>query len=365
MKIKRMVTMKKATYNVYDKLNELNLNSDIKIRARHSAKGYYLQLERSVNSKRIYTGTKLTLTGVSDSDRLILDKVIELRDSYKYGFNMASGPMAKATNSNVLFKDYYLSKIKFKGDENQKWYKYTLAVFLRYAGDDILLTDVDNTLLNKFLGQMTVIDNTKHRYLQVLKSILQHAVKDHILIDNPAEDIKIKMHSVKRNFLTIEDIKNINDNGTCHNEDVKKAFIFSCFVGIRKADCYNLKWTDIDSGILTIRMQKTKDVVTVKLNETALEILNSIDHIDNHIFHLPTYRNLRYNLEDLLASAGITKKITWHSSRHSFAGLLLDSGVDLYTTSRLLGHRSIQTTMIYSHIKDQKLYSAIDSLPTI
>jgi integrase/recombinase XerD len=358
-----MVTMK--TYDIYKKLDELNLNQAIKLRARRSAKGYYIQLERSVNSKRIYIGTKLTLTGYMDTDKTILNDIITIRDSYKYGFNTGSHQLAKANTNQTLFKDYYLDKIKFKHTKTLGYYRDVYNVFERHMGKGLLLTDITEPLVRQFIDQLETAQNTKKHYLDALKHILNFAVEEELMPVNPLRKIHIKKLDSQRDYLTIEEIQSIKDLGKCHNEDVKKAFLFCCFTGIRRSDVYNLKWSNINNGILSIRMEKTKDIVNVKLNQTALDLINSITKKNDKVFQLPVERNLRYNLTDLLNSAGITKHITWHCSRHSFAGLLLDSGTDIYSISRLLGHKDIQTTMIYSHMKDQKLYSAIDSLPTI
>jgi site-specific recombinase XerD len=58
-------------------------------------------------------------------------------------------------------------------------------------------------------------------------------------------------------------------------------------------------------------------------------------------------------------AAGITKPITFHSSRHSFATMMLTLGVDIYTVSKLLGHKSVQTTQIYAKIVNKKKESAV------
>ena len=62
-------------------------------------------------------------------------------------------------------------------------------------------------------------------------------------------------------------------------------------------------------------------------------------------------------------SAGITRRITFHCSRHTFATLMLTKGADLYVVSKLLGHSDISSTQIYAKVVDQRKKEAIDLMP--
>ncbi|MDR3046299.1 MAG: tyrosine-type recombinase/integrase [Bacteroidales bacterium] len=86
---------------------------------------------------------------------------------------------------------------------------------------------------------------------------------------------------------------------------------------------------------------------------------------NDYIFKIYVGGRLTDVLRDWLAKAGITKKITFHSSRHTFAVMLLTYGADLYTVQKLLGHTDIQTTQIYAKIVDAKKRDAVNRLPSI
>ena len=83
------------------------------------------------------------------------------------------------------------------------------------------------------------------------------------------------------------------------------------------------------------------------------------------IFHLLYPTTTIVHIQQWVKDAGINKHITWHSGRHTFATMALSSGVDLYTVSKLLGHREIRTTQIYAKLIDKKKDGAVDNLPII
>ena len=66
-----------------------------------------------------------------------------------------------------------------------------------------------------------------------------------------------------------------------------------------------------------------------------------------------------------VADAGIRKRISFHCGRHTFATLMLDIGTDIYTVSKLLGHRDLSTTQIYAKVMDKNKQAAVASIPTI
>lgn len=76
-------------------------------------------------------------------------------------------------------------------------------------------------------------------------------------------------------------------------------------------------------------------------------------------------QSARISIAAWVKSAGIDKHITFHCARHTFAVMMLDLGVDLYTVSKLLGHKSIETTQVYAKILDKNKKAAVERIPTI
>jgi len=83
------------------------------------------------------------------------------------------------------------------------------------------------------------------------------------------------------------------------------------------------------------------------------------------VFNVPSHSQLCKVLKQWCKDAGIDKRVSFHTARHTFATLALTQGVDLYTVSKLLGHKTIQATQIYAKIVDEKKKAAMEALPVV
>ena len=87
---------------------------------------------------------------------------------------------------------------------------------------------------------------------------------------------------------------------------------------------------------------------------------------DDPVFDPFNYSDkMNLKLQHWALAAGVNKRITFHSARHTFALLLLEQSTDIYTVSKLLGHTDVRTTQIYAHILDEKKRSAIGKIPSV
>lgn len=210
--------------------------------------------------------------------------------------------------------------------------------------------------------------NTKLSYWRKLKACLNQAVKDHVIPTNPCDGIEgFKEDDTERTYLTMEEVKAMW-NTECHYPVLKRAFLFSCLTGLRKSDIERLKWSDVSKQgnytRITFRQKKTRGVEYIDINEQAVELMGERGEPDERVFSgfkYSAYLNVELNRWAL--RAGILKHISYHTSRHTFALMMLDLGVDIYTVSRLLGHTEINTTMIYAHILDKKKQDAVAKIP--
>jgi len=137
---------------------------------------------------------------------------------------------------------------------------------------------------------------------------------------------------------------------------------------LRISDIKKISQDDIQEEYLVFSQQKTRGMERLKLSETALEIvqsqLNEYSGQD-YLFNLIADVHTNAQIKTWAKRAKLNKKVTWHVGRHTFATLALTYGNDLYTISKLLGHREIKTTQIYATLIDKKKDEAIDKLPKI
>ena len=142
-------------------------------------------------------------------------------------------------------------------------------------------------------------------------------------------------------------------------------FLFSCFTGLRLSDIKALKWTDIRNGVIFLRQQKTKEFVQVPIGKNAAKFIREND--SDKVFHdFPTCEEWHNRkIREWAKAAGITKHVSFHVARHTFATLALGNGADLFTVSKLLGHTKITTTQIYAKVLDEGRKKAVDAIPDI
>ena len=199
---------------------------------------------------------------------------------------------------------------------------------------------------------------------------MNKAVREGLLTANPMKSLdrkeKFQPSPEDREFLTIEELRSLMAL-PCSNEQVKKAFVFSCFTGLRLSDARTLTWRKVyktpDGKTLYIHvfMQKTQKPNNIPLSQEALNCLQPKEALDEPIFTLPASdATINYHVKKLVKAAGVEKKVSFHCSRHTFATMMLTLGVDIYTTSKLLGHANVTTTAIYAKIVDKKKVDAMN-----
>ena len=150
------------------------------------------------------------------------------------------------------------------------------------------------------------------------------------------------------------------------NESVKGAYLFSCFCGLRISDIIKLQWKDVfvDRGQyrLSVSMQKTKEPIYLPLSPEALKWMPARGDKapDDNVFDLPSPAMVNILIKPWAKAAGINKRFTFHTARHTFATMMLTLGADLYTTSKLLGHADVKMTQVYAKIINQKKDDAVN-----
>lgn len=209
-------------------------------------------------------------------------------------------------------------------------------------------------------------------YYAILRNVLNRAHKEGIINFNPTLGFELRKNiriiPAERPYLSLDEIQRLI-NTECEDNMLKHAFLFSCMCGLRISDIRRLKWNNIDIGEhqtkLHIRMKKTQEVLTLPLSSEAIRWLpeNEEKKSENLVFPLRSDTSINHHLLKWAINAGVNKHITFHVARHTHATMMLTLGADIYTVSKLLGHRSINTTQIYAKIVDKKKEEAINLIP--
>lgn len=243
---------------------------------------------------------------------------------------------------------------------------------------DIAFAQVDRQFVQgfrNFLDQETrtksnvgLSQNSKYSYFNKFKAALKQAVKDGIIARNPGEGVDgFKQGEPEREFLTLAELQACV-KAECDIPQLKTAFLFSCLTGLRWSDIQKLLWSEVQHSVemgyyIRFRQKKTKGAETLPISDQAVGLLGERQDKDERVF-----KGLKYSawhnqkLLQWVMRAGVTKTITFHCARHTYATLQLTAGTDIYTVSKLLGHRELKTTQVYAKIIDDKKKEAANKI---
>jgi len=212
------------------------------------------------------------------------------------------------------------------------------------------------------------------------KKVVKYAYEKGVLNVNPCEGIarpKIDRDAITKDVLSVEEIKALlATHCPGENPDIRKAFIFSLYTGVRWCDIKELRFSNIDysSSRLKFTQKKTEGhsahaEVDIPLHPDLLQMIGNPEdwgkERENSIFDLPSHTMCLKALRHWTKRAGIEKHITWHCARHSFATNILTKGNNVRVVADLLGHSGLQYVTRYARAVDEAKKKAIDSLPNI
>ena len=200
-------------------------------------------------------------------------------------------------------------------------------------------------------------------------------------IVNPVADLTIPVDkSLKKEILSLEEIQLSADTKEYgENPHIRRAFLFCCYAGLRFCDVKELTYANVDysNKLLRFEQSKTKgkssaSTVVIPLNDGLLKLIGEPEEdekgnimLNELIFPLPYYEMCLKALQHWTKRAKITKHISWHCVRHSFATNILDNGANIAVVGALVGHSSFQHIQKYLRAVDKRKQEAIASLPEL
>ncbi len=291
----------------------------------------------------------------------------------------------------VSFFEQYISAKKTNNNLSS-----TLSKLKQFAGKQSLpIFKVTTQWLKEFEGFLlkSVSVNSAISYLTNIGVSLNYLVRKQVIPRNPWHAIpkseRLKKKETKRTAWTIQELEKLASTPCPIKQQFKQAFLFACFTGLRWSDTNGLRWSNIveryldgkKEWFIQFEQQKTKSLEYFPLSDQAVNILHSRKQesagIDDGDYIFPEVKEtdkkyrlvqarVNYALKKWAKAAGLDHtRMRFHTGRHSYATNLLELTGELYTVSKLLGHKSIQTTQIYAQVRDTVKYTAVKSLPCI
>lgn len=369
------------------KKNEITLKEPVRIREKELKDGNKsLYLDIYMNGNRKKEGLKLYIVpevnAASKQQNKNTWKLAEqikaqrILDIQKVG--MVDWEKVKKINMTLIdWVDKYiddkegLSESSTRGKRNLK---DRIVEYLKYINKENLpLNKVDKDFAKSFIaflktctynnGKKTLSATTQRIFVNRFGTIMENAIREGIVSVNPFRLLdkreKPQKLNAEKEFLTIDELKKAIAT-PCRYTIVKKAFLFSCFTGLRWSDIITLEpkhihtSADGKSQYIEKKQVKTHQDVIVPLCADALKWMPKPEE-GKTIFHelQITRTTVEVVLLEWIEEAGIKKHITYHCSRHTAATMWITLGANLYVVSKLLGHRSIKVTEVYAKIVDQ------------
>ncbi len=245
----------------------------------------------------------------------------------------------------------------------------------------IAVTSEDVQSLLAFLGRQNYSKSTIARKLATLRSFYKFCVRRNYVKANPLASIRMpKQDKRLPKFLDIEEVSKLlhtPDATTLLGARDRAMLEVMYSTGIRVSELVALNMEDVDFTAQLVRIRgKGKKQRNTPIGPTALGAISryqemrradarnsSFDQkalfVNKHGQRLST-RSVRRKLDKYLAIAGLDPAISPHTLRHSFATHMLDKGADLRSVQELLGHQSISTTQIYTHLTAQRMKKTYD-----
>ena len=284
----------------------------------------------------------------------------------------------------MCFVEYFKKLANKRKDSNHSNWLSALKYLESFTTGSLKFADINEKKLEDFKEYLlttksnksdktTLSQNSAVSYFNKVKAALKQAYKDGILQTDLNAKIKpIQQAETRREHLTIEELNRLFKT-PCNNPLLKRAAIFSALTGLRFSDIEKLTWSEIEyikgqGYLLNYDQQKTKGVEVLPISEQAYSLTNGNESPSEMPQEKRVFDELKYSafnnkhLFQWIGAAGITKNITFHCFRHTFATLQLYNGTDIYTVSKMMGHKDLKTTLVYAKIVDEAKRKAANNI---
>lgn len=330
--------------------------------------------------QRMATGIFTYAIPLNAAQRKFNKKAFELLESRRLEIlndlfaNKSSLPSPKKYEHNFL--TYYSNYVRRNKVAGNRHLECCFSQFQKFIGVKYISpTDITNELSFSFRRFLLEHLNgeTPANYFSRYKQVLKAATKQGYFKSNPCQDIPAKANRNKnrKDNLEVEDYLRLLHTPIT-NEEVRDAFIFCCYTGLRWCDVFSLTWDNIKEDCIALYLTQRKTQVEhyITPHATAKEILEkrrkrlATPNSSWKVFFLPTADGSNKVLGNWCRLAGIERHITWSCARLSFSILLQDANVDAATVALLLGHTTTKYVYeVYKRFRPHNFLEAVGKLP--
>lgn len=281
-------------------------------------------------------------------------------------------------NDKYTKKDYRMMTGALQRFKDFLTYKYGSKF-----NNGIKMSQIDRDMMNYFVEYLQSKSKGEgaSNYWQHFKKVIKYAIEHDVITKSPCMGVvcKVDKQVLRKDILSLDEIeKLILTKYPGQNQEIRKAFIFCLYTGLRFCDVKDLKYSNIDYSYRHLKFEQNKTKghsansgVVIPLNDSLISLIgnpqkNEFGEINKEtlLFNLPSQTMCLKALKRWTARAGIEKHITWHCARHSFAVNILNKGANIKTVASLLGHAGLKHTEKYTRAVDSLKEAAINSLPT-
>ena len=288
---------------------------------------------------------------------------------------------------NVNFLDYFQAYINDYTKKDIRMVQIALSRFKDFLKEHYPMHEfgikpelITKDMMEQFVAylQSRSVGEGAKSIFQRFKKVIHYAIDHDVMLKDSCKGVTCKADSqiLRKDVLSPEEIQRLI---ACHydneNPNVRRAFIFCLYCGLRFCDVKGLTYKNIDyaNKLLKFEQNKTKghsasSGVVIPLNDGLLSLVGEPPADGNKnalIFNPPSYESCCKSVKRRVKRAGIDKHISWHCARHSFAVNILNNGANIKTVASLLGHSGLKHTEKYTRAVDKLKEEAINSLPEL
>ena len=299
--------------------------------------------------------------------RIISDYEMEFMRSELLGIHVTKERVMKVLNGGGVTTDYYsyceqVIAVKYNKKETKRQHLSELTK-LRQFSPSLHFSDIDFNFLNRYRSWMIKArgntDNTAWKSLKAMYAMVNHAMKEGLLAENPFKNFdRGKYVQGRREYLELSELNQIEallqTNIPERLKLVGYYYLFMCYTGLRYNDAtmfFNAKKHIIQGERIVMVTEKWGTVVDIYIHKRLRPVLAYVSA--NPIKMLN--QDFNAEMKQIALLTGINKKLTAHTARHTFGAALAEMDVPIEKAQLLLGHKDIDSTKIYYHIKNKSL----------